>query len=323
LPEQLQTNVQILTGLETRLQAETDALETANQQKLYLESLLSQYQSARLQFGNQTGGTELSAANVDDQLARLNAQLADLSVRYKPEHPDVRQVKEKIATLERWKRQAEVELQSPKGQETAGSVHILPVPQEQGPALQIENQLRANKLKIARLEQSVRRLDQQISEYQNRLNVAPLREQEFAEINRDHEQSRTAYESLLNKKTQSEMATDLVKQGQGELFSVIDPPNLPAKPYWPDRFKLSLLGLIFGMALALGATVLAEMLDVRIHRDEDVRDLIAVPVLAGIPILQTADEQRKQQLRRRAEAIAASVLVVLIPAITLFTYYRG
>lgn len=328
LPEQLQTNVQILTGLQTRLQAQTDALETANQQKLYLESLLVQYQGAYPQFRSQSSGTELSVANVDNQLAKLNAQLADLSIRYKPDHPDVRQLKEKIAALEQWKKQSEAEAESRKGEGAAGSgsvpsAHSSSEPREPGPALQVENQLSANQLKIARLEQSVRRLDKQIDEYQNRLNVVPLREQEFAEINRDHEQSRAAYESLLNKKTQSEMATDLVKQGQGELFSVIDPPNLPAKPYWPDRFKLSLLGLIFGMALALGATVLVEMLDVRIHRELDLRDLIAVPVLAGIPILQTAVEQRKQQLRRRAEAIAASVLAALIPAITLFTYYRG
>jgi polysaccharide chain length determinant protein (PEP-CTERM system associated) len=324
LPEQLQTNLQILTGLQTRLQAETDALETANQQKLYLESLLSQYQGAYPQLGSQSTGAELSAANVDDQLARLNAQLADLSVRYKPDHPDVRQLKEKIATLEQWKKQAEAHSSQAEG--TAGSVPSAHGPAERreaGPALQVENQLSANKLKIARLEQSVRRLDKQIDEYQNRLNVVPLREQEFAEINRDHEQSRAAYESLLNKKTQSEVATDLVKERQGEVFSVIDPPNLPAKPYWPDRFKLSLLGLIFGMALALGATVLVEMLDVRIHKEEDLRDLIALPLLAAIPMLQTAVEQRKQQLRRRAEAIAASVLAVLIPAITLFTYYRG
>jgi polysaccharide biosynthesis transport protein len=314
LPEQLQTNVQILTGLQTRLQGETDALEAANQQRLYLESLLVQYQGSHQQ---QSSGADLSLANVDDQLAGLNAQLADLSVRYKPDHPDVRQLKEKIARLEQWKRE---------GEETAGgaaSAKRLPDPHEPAPVLQVKNQLSANKLQTARLQQSVSRLEKQIGEYQNRLNIAPLREQEFAEINRDHQQSRTAYESLLNKKTQSEMATDLVKQGQGEVFSVIDPPNLPEKPYWPDRFKLSLLGLIFGMILALGATVLVEMLDVRIHREEDVRSLLAVPVLAGIPILQTPLEQRKQQLRRRAEAIAASALAALIPAITLFTYYRG
>jgi len=322
LPEQLQTNVQILTGLQTRLQAETDALEAANQQRLYLESLLVQYQGAHLQ---QSSGAELSVANVDDQLATLNAQLADLSVRYRPDHPDVRQLKEKIATLERWKKEGDAKALSQKGEGAADAVSAkrLPDPHASAPVLQVENQLSANKLKIGHLEQSVARLEKQIGEYQNRLNVAPLREQEFAEINRDHEQSRAAYESLVNKKNQSEMATDLVKQGQGELFSVIDPPNLPEKPYWPDRFKLSLLGLILGMTLALGATVLVEVLDLRIHREEDVRNLLAVPVLAGIPILQTTVEQRKQQLRRRAEAIAASVLAALIPAITLFTYYRG
>jgi polysaccharide biosynthesis transport protein len=314
LPEQLQTNVQVLTGLQTRLQAQTDALEAANQQQLYLESLLVQYQGSHPQ---QSSGAELSPANVDDQLAALNAQLADLSVRYKPDHPDVHQLKEKIARLEQWKREGEATADS------AASAKRLPDPHEPAPVLQVKNQLSANKLQTARLQQTVSRLEKQIGEYQNRLNIAPLREQEFAEINRDHQQSRTAYESLLNKKTQSEMATDLVKQGQGEVFSVIDPPNLPEKPYWPDRFKLSLLGLIFGMILALGATVLVEMLDVRIHREEDVRSLLAVPVLAGIPILQTPLEQRKQQLRRRAEAIAASALAALIPAITLFTYYRG
>ncbi len=326
LPEQLQNNIQILSGLQTRLQANTDALDEANQQKLYLESLLAQYQGVRAQFINQTSGTEMSAANVDDQLTRLNAELADLSARYKPSHPDVRQLKDKIATLQQLKNQADAESQSSKTPGAADSPQAPRSPSELralAPALQIESQLTANKLKIAHLEQTARKLDKQIDGYQNRLNVAPLREQEFAGINRDHDQARAAYESLLNKKTQSEMATNLEKERQGDLFSVIDPPNLPQRPYWPDRFKLNVLGLIMGTVLALGITILVEMLDVRIHRDEDLSDVIAVPVLAGIPMLQTAVEQRRQQLRWQVEAIAASVLVTLIPAITLFTYYRG
>jgi succinoglycan biosynthesis transport protein ExoP len=326
LPEQLQNNIQILSGLQTRLQANTDALDEANQQKLYLESLLAQYQDARAQFSAQSGGADMSAANIDDQLNRLNAELADLSTRYKPNHPDVRQVQDKIATLRRLKDQADAKAQSSNADGTAGSSQAARSPSELralAPALQIESQISANKLKIAHLEQTARKLDKQIDEYQNRLNVVPLREQEFAEINRDHEQARVAYESLLSKETQSEMATNLEKQRQGELFSVIDPPNLPQRPYWPDRFKLSLLGLFLGTVLALGVTVSAEVLDVRIHRDEDLRDLLPIPILAGIPMLQTAVEQRRQQLHRRVEAIAASALMTLIPAMMIFTYYRG
>jgi polysaccharide biosynthesis transport protein len=324
LPEQLPNNIQILSGLQTRLQANADALAEANQQKVYLESLLAQYQGMRAQFINQTNGTEMSAANVDDQLTRLNSELADLSVRYKPNHPDVRQLKEKIEMLQQLKNQADAAMQSSRTE--AGGPQAARSPSEMrslAPALQIESQLSANKLKIAQLERTARKLDKQIDGYQSRLNVAPLREQEFGEINRDHDQARAAYESLLNKKTQSEMATNLEKERQGELFSVIDPPNLPQRPYWPDRFKLNVLGLIMGTILALGVTLLVEMLDIRIHRDEDLRDLMAVPVLAGIPMLETVVEQRRQKLRRRVEAIAASALATLIPVITLFTYYRG
>jgi polysaccharide biosynthesis transport protein len=324
LPEQLQNNVQILSGLQMRLQANTDALDEANQQRLYLESLLAQYQGVRAQFKNPSDGVEMSGLNLEDQLARLNAQLADLSVRYKPNHPDVRQLKDKIATLEQVKKQADTEI-PPSKTDAAGSQAARTPSElrELAPALQIDGQLSANKQKIAHLEQTAKKLDRQIDEYQNRLNVVPLREQELAEINREHEQSRTAYESLLSKKTQSEMATNLEKQHQGELFSVVDPPNLPQRPYWPDRFKLSLLGLISGTFLALGVTVLAEMLDARVHRDEDLRDLISLPVLAGIPMLQTAVEEQRQKLRRRVETIAASVSVTLIPAITLLSYFRG
>lgn len=320
LPEQLQNNVQILSGLQMRLQANTDALDEANQQKLYLESLLAQYQGVRAQFRGTSDGAEMTSVNLDDQLTRLNAQLADLSVRYKANHPDVRQLKDKIATLERLKDQNSPSKTNVDGSQAARTPSEL---QQLAPALQIEGQLNANKQKVAHLEQTAKKLDRQIDEYQNRLNVVPLREQELAEINREHEQSRAAYESLVSKKAQSEMATNLEKERQGELFSVIDPPNLPQRPYWPDRFKLNLLGLIAGTFLALGITVVAERVDVRIHRDEDVRDLISLPVLAGIPILQTVLEERQQKLRRHLDAIAVSASVTLIPAMTLLSYFRG
>ena len=324
LPEQLQNNVQVLSALEMRLQANRDALDEANQQKLYLESLLAQYQGVRARLRNPSDGAEMSGADLDDQLEKLNAQLADLSIRYKPNHPDVRQLKDKIATLKRLKTQADAETASSKTSiDTSNAARTPSELKERAPAMQIESQLSASKQKIARLEQTAKKLDRQIDEYQSRLNLAPLREQELGEINREHEQSRTAYESLLSKKTQSEMATSLEKQRQGELFSVIDPPNLPQRPYWPDRFKLSLLGLIGGTFLALGVTVLAEMVDARIHRDKDLRELVSLPVLAGIPILQTAVEERRKKLRGRVEAVAAAVSVILIPAITLVTYFRG
>jgi hypothetical protein len=110
------------------------------------------------------------------------------------------------------------------------------------------------------------------------------------------------------------MATNLEKRQQGEQFRVLDPPSLPLKPYFPDRFKLSLAGLGFGTLLAVGLVLLLEVADPRIYQEEDLRTLTAAPVLAGIPRLPTPAEERNQSRCRWLEAAAASLLLAGFPA---------
>jgi capsular polysaccharide biosynthesis protein len=153
--------------------------------------------------------------------------------------------------------------------------------------------------------------------------MMPLREQQLAEITRDYSQAKSNYESLLAKKNQSEMAASLEKRQGGELFKIIDPPNLPQKPYKPDRLTFSLLGLAVGMILALALTALVETLDARIYREEDLRDLISTPILGGIPLLQSESEERRARQYQQLEIVAASVLLAAIPAMTFFAYYRN
>ena len=45
LPRQLESNLQILNGLQSQLQTEEDALDRAQQQNVYLDSLLTQYRA--------------------------------------------------------------------------------------------------------------------------------------------------------------------------------------------------------------------------------------------------------------------------------------
>ena len=328
LPEQMQVNTQILSGLQTRLQAASETLDSANQQKLYLESMLAPYQVRGSSEGGDPGMSSLSTSSIDAQLTRLRAELADLSTRYTPNHPDVRRVQQKIATAERLKHAI---ASDPKQQLNTDAAEGTLQPSSASPddmqapsaVLQIRSQLAANKLKIAFQEREVRRLEKQIEAYQSRLNLTPLREQQLAEISSDYSQAKANYESLLTKKTQSEMATNLEKHQQGELFRIIDPPNLPQKPYKPDHLKFSLLGLVAGMILAIGLTAWRETVDVRIYGDGDLRDLVPAPLLAGIPLLQTATEQQKERWYRRLEAVGASALLAVIPAITLLAYFRG
>lgn len=326
LPEQLQSNIQILSGLQSRLQAATEALDQANQQKLYLESLLNQYKGLRSTFSGRLGDSAQNQLTLDEQLERLRAELADLSSRDTPKHPDIVRLKQQIADTEKLKEQLGRQLNSNESDDSsgvAGHPRSLADLQALSPMLQIEGQIKSNKLEILNRQQEIRRLEAQIDSYQAHLNLTPVREQQLAAITRDHEQSRSNYESLLNKKMQSEMATNLEKRQEGAQFRVIDPPNFPQKPYFPDRLKFSFVGLIFGMMLGVGLTLLVETMDDQIQSEEDLLSVTPVPILVAVPSLQTAAEQQAQCWHQRLQLAAALLLMVIIPAVTLLAYYRG
>ena len=321
LPEQLQGNLQILSGLQSRLQGAADALNQAEQQKLYLDSLLSQYKSLR----GSTEGESLSPTlpALEQQLDKMNRQVNDLSSRYTPEHPDIVRLREQIAATERLKEKIEQQSKSGKKVDSSLTAATPADIQAMSPMMQIESQIKANQLEIANRKREIKDLEAEVRQYEARLNLAPVREQQLAAVTRDYQQSRANYESLLAKKQQSEMATNLEKRQQGEQFRVLDPPSLPLKPYFPNRFKLSLTGLGIGAFLAFGLVVLLEVADARIYREEDLRDLTSAPVLAGIPPLSFPAEERNQSRRRWLEAVAASILLACIPAVTLLAYLRG
>src|ERR1035438_8425951 len=100
LPAQVGSNLQILAGLQSQLQTEEDALNTAKQQRVYLETLVNQYRS--LQAAPKTAGGAPTAGlpAIDAELDKLRAQLADLSSHYTDRHPDVRKLKQQIAETE-------------------------------------------------------------------------------------------------------------------------------------------------------------------------------------------------------------------------------
>lgn len=316
LPEQLQGNLQILAGLQSRLQGTNEALNQAEQQKLYLDSLLNQARSVSHP-GDDDNALDASRLPIlDQQLEKMRNQLNDLSARYTPQHPDIARLRQQIAATEHLKARIEEEAKSGK-QPDATSHHATAA------EMQIEGQIRANDLNIANRKREIKDLEVQIRQYEARLNLTPIREQQLAAVTRDYQQSRTNYESLLAKKQQSEMATNLEKQQQGEQFRVLDPPSLPLKPYFPNHLILSLVGLGLGMGLAIGTAAFFEFYSPRIYVEEDLQGLTSYPVLVGIPsILMPAEEQSKNR-RRWREVAAASLLLAWIPIVTLFAYLRG
>jgi uncharacterized protein involved in exopolysaccharide biosynthesis len=189
--------------------------------------------------------------------------------------------------------------------------------------MQLQSQLKANQLEIASRSKSIKDLQSQLGLYQGRLNSSPGREQEFADITRDYNQSRANYDSLLAKKNQSEMATNLEKTQQGERFRMIDPPNLPSRPYSPNRLKMAFVGLAVGLVLGVGGVVAAEYSDPRLHSERELKKLISAPIIADIPPFFTQEEEGWQKRQDWVTAFAASMVLSCMFVGFAITYLHG
>ena len=320
LPSQTQSNLQILSGLQNQLQAQEDALNRARQQNTYLESLLSQYKA--LDRGSKTGeGGPAGLAAIDKELDRLRAQLADLSARYTDKHPDVRKTREQIASAEKTRDRllADINKRGGEAPDTASSAPET----KSAPMLELESQLKANRAELVNRQASVREFEGKIGEYQSRLNHAPVMEQQFTDITRDYEQSKANYDSLLAKKNQSEMATDLEKTQRGEHFRMLDPPNLPVRPDKPNRLRLCGLGLLVGLVFGAVMAGAAEFIGGKVHTEREVKKIVPFEILVEIPNLPTPAEEAETRRSHWFAGAAAALILFAIAVGSAITYLRG
>jgi succinoglycan biosynthesis transport protein ExoP len=325
LPGQLQSNLAILTGLQSQRQAEEDNLDRAKQQSVYYQSLLNQYRSLQSS-PKSTGGAPVGLPAVDQELDKLRGQLADLTARgYTDRHPDVRKVKDQIAQTVQMRQQILVDLKSSTQAEATLGAPVPPDPDSQDTAAmaELKSQLQANKIEVANRERSIAALNAKIGEYQGHLGQEPMREQQLADLSRGYEQSKANYDDLLKKKNASALSTSLTERQQGEHFRVLDPPSLPIKPDFPNHLKLSGVGLGVGLFLGVALAGATEFLDDRIHSEKELRGLVPVDVLSEIPGVATVEERQTEHRSIWLAWIAATIVFVSILAGTAFSYLRG
>jgi polysaccharide chain length determinant protein (PEP-CTERM system associated) len=277
LPEEEQTNLNLLTGMNSQLEANVQALSRAQQDKTFNESLLTQQEAGA---AIMSPITQNNGESPDQQLNAMEDQLSSLQARYTPEHPDVVKMKNQIEEFK--KRMAA----APK----ANSRDAAPPKVESFQVQQLRAKLRQDDLNITDLTKRQGQIQEQITQLQGRLQASPVVEQQLKEITRNYQTALDFYNDLLKKREQSAMATDLEHQQESEQFRVLDPPSLPDKPSFPKRSFFAGGGLAAGMALALGLMYLIALLDKSMHTERDVEVCLNLPVLTTVPLLDGSDK---------------------------------
>ena len=304
LPGQEGSNMGILMSLNTQLDATTQALNRAQQDRTYAETLLSQQMAAWEATGDAAGGP----VTLQQQLAAAQANLNLLETHYTTDHPDVIKARQ---TVDELKKKLDATDDAPKTDAKPKKSNRL----EPQNVAQLRTTLHALDQEIAGRKQQQLRLQKQISEYQAKVSSAPMIEEEAKSLMRDYQTALGFYNELLAKKTQSEMTGDMERRQQGENFRVMDPANLPEKPSFPDRVMFTSGGAIAGLGLGLGLAFLMELRDKSLRSEQDIEFYLELPTLAQVPtvgqnIPVNGDRrhwwQRKKKKETEAEVAAAA-----------------
>ena len=285
LPEQLQTNLSILERLQAQLDQYNENLRNAEDRKILLQQQIA---DARANASTQTATAGPTSSTQRDELQRLKDELAVLESKYTEDHPDVIRLKKTISKMEAAR---------PRVAESAPSRS-----DSEPPGMNIDQtlkrQLEETDLEINRLKGEIANLNAQIKTYQKRVEDTPKREQELLALNRDYENLKELYNSLLSRKLEAEIAVSLEKKQKGEQFRILDPAKVPSRPIKPDMRKIALMTLVLSLGLGGGLAYLVEMMDTSFKDPDEVEEVLKLPVLLTLPIRYTERELKRMKLRK-------------------------
>lgn len=271
LPEEQQTNLSLLTGMNNQLEATTQALSRAQQDKVTTETMLNLQEAnwKASQGGMQNPETQ------DQRLEQLQDQLAALLARYTPEHPDVIKVKAQIEDL---KRKMDEEPVAKKHPSTTQAITHEPAQIQQ-----LRVKVKQDEMSIVDLTKRQSQIQDQIRVIEGRVQASPMVEQQFKELTRNYQSAYEFYNNLLKNRDNAAMATDLEHQQESETFKVLDVPSLPMSPSFPKKIVFVGGGLGAGLALALGVMYILAISDKSMYTERDVESCLKMPVLTMVP----------------------------------------
>jgi polysaccharide chain length determinant protein (PEP-CTERM system associated) len=304
LPEQLESNLSMLTRIQEQLKGkETNLLNAKNK----LAMLKDQINQGALLFGQGVTVTNDGRITTDFDkpisLEQAKAMLSYLETRYTSKHPDIIRIKKIISDLEKNKQ---------NNKNASDISQYIPA----NAKMEVEN----IKVNISTLTTDVSNLKTQIRGYEKRIENTPKREQEMKSLERDYNNIKENYNMLLNKKLETQIAINMDKKQKGEKFQILDPAMLPEKPVSPNMKMLFLLTLILGPNIGLGLVFLLEYMDTSFRNPKDIESFLGFSVLATVPMIIDQKYKRKQTLNQVFSVASILFSFILLSAFAVLSF---
>lgn len=281
-----------LTGLRAKFSEEHPDIKNALREKAQLENLLQSKKAGNLQ---------------DTQkLIQLQAELAQKQGIYSDNHPEVRKLKNEIAT---WN------AEKGKPGQLAGNINP-----DNPSQVKLVTQIQAAKNEISFLKQQRQDILEKLKIYRHRLEETPKVEQKYLALQRDYQNAHSKYQEVMNKLLEARIAEGMEEHQKGEKFTLIDPASYPSEPIKPKRNLLILAGMIFGCVAGTGLMVGLEFLDHSVKSADELAWLTEMAPLGTIPRIETPHDLARKIRHQRVVWTTTVVALVLGMILVHFLY---
>lgn len=290
LPGDVDNNMKMLMALNTQLDASTQALGRAQQDKNYTESMLAQQLAVW-----RSSQSSTNPQTLEQQLTLLQAQLMQLQGRYTDDYPDVIKTKSDIATV-----QAKLdEINKQAANSTAAATPDKANASEPPEIRQLRLQIHQYQGVIEQSTADQKKLQAQINIYEARTAMSPAIEEQYKELSRDYDNAQAFYRDLLAKKSSADLGTNMESQQEGEQMTILSTAGLPSDPSFPVRPLFAAAGLGCGLGLGVLIAVFLEFSDKSIRTEKDAAAVTELPLLISVPWLGGEDEAASNGNGRR------------------------
>jgi len=295
LPGDEESNLKILTTLNSQLDSNTQTLSRAQQDKAYTDSMLAQQLAAWKSSQNSTNPEILQK-----QLSDLQTQLLQLKSKYTDDHPDVIKIKADIDGVK--KKLADInKASSDSTEDSSEKGSVIESPEIR----QLRLQLHQYGELIAAATSDQKRLQQEITVYRGKISLSPAVEEQYKQLTRDYDNAQKSYQDLLAKKSSADLTVKMNNQAVGERMFPLNPADLPDSPSFPNRLLFALGGLAAGLAVGAGVALLLELKDNSIRNERDAEAVLELPTLIAMPWVgvTAADTNGKSKFWQRKKAV--------------------
>jgi capsular exopolysaccharide synthesis family protein len=260
-----------MSGIEKELKTASIEAEVLERKLTAVKSKLNEQQKALLTEASETSYSLL--VDLKKQLTALENEKANLLIQgYSPEDQKINKIDFSIQSLKKKMSTVVRELLQKKG--TLDPLVQMEDFMQQSVNLTIDYVVARSRIEA---------LNEALYYYKVKLNKIPSRELELARLEREKEANKEIYLMLLEKREQAQI--EEVRESGG--ISILELSSLPKGPNTMSKVKKSVLFLILGVLIGIGAGFVVDYVDSAVRDEFEITKISGLPILGRVPVIES------------------------------------